>query len=496
MASTKAAPAPAPLDFDLVQGDVLLGGIPKKTETYFFFQIKDTHVHEFRAQLAHLIPLITSTAQVQHDRKRISESKKEKQGHIIKIIGVNIAFSHKGLVKLGITDQIGDKTFNAGMLADAENLGDPGTKPSSGPFDPDWKPEFKKEIHGMILVAGDSRTTTHEKMEQVTKIFKVGEHDASIHRIFQIIGDVRPGKEQGHEHFGFADGISQPAVKDVDLHPLPGQETIRQGIVLLGREGDTPDVDGVTSRPSWALDGTFLAFRLLSQLVPEFNTFLEQNPIPKVLPPSLGSELLGARLVGRWKSGAPIDITPTADDPALGKNANKNNNFRYDFPEDPKTQTRCPFAAHTRKTNPRADLEDLKIPTESRRIIRSGIQFGPEVTAEEASSKKTKHDRGLLFVGYQSNLANGFQFIQRSWANNAGFPIQKPVTPGLDPLIGQTIDSAARTMSGTNPQSQNIDLSLPVWVVPKGGEYFFTPSIRALKQRFALHHGQGHHDEL
>lgn len=85
------------------------------------------------------------------------------------------------------------------MLADAETLGDPGTKPSSGPFDPDWKPEFKKDIHGLILVAGDSRTTTHEKLEQVTRIFKLGEHHASVRKIFQIIGDVRPGKEAGHE---------------------------------------------------------------------------------------------------------------------------------------------------------------------------------------------------------------------------------------------------------------------------------------------------------
>lgn len=103
--------------------------------------------------------------------------------------------------------------------------------------------------------------------------------------------------------FGFQDGISQPAVKGVDTETLPGQETVRQGIILLGREGDAPNVG--TTRPSWALDGSFLSFRYLEQLVPEFDAFLEHNPIPG-LPPSEGSELLGARLVGRWKSGRPI----------------------------------------------------------------------------------------------------------------------------------------------------------------------------------------------
>lgn len=102
--------------------------------------------------------------------------------------------------------------------------------------------------------------------------------------------------------FGFLDSISQPAVQGVDTNLHPGQEpAVRQGIILLGREGDA------TQRPPWALDGSFLAFRYLSQNVPEFDTFLKKNAIPipddPNLPKDLGSELLGARLVGRWKSG-------------------------------------------------------------------------------------------------------------------------------------------------------------------------------------------------
>ena len=41
-------------------------------------------------------------------------------------------------------------------------------------------------------------------------------------------------------------------------------------------------------------------------------------------------------------------------------------------------------------------------------------------------------------------------------------------------------------MSGTNPNSQATELPLPEWVIPKGGEYFFSPSIPALKETFAL----------
>lgn len=117
------------------------------------------------------------------------------------------------------------------------------------------------------------------------------------------------------------------------------------------------------------------------------------------------------------RPGAPVDLAPLKDDPALGKDPLRNNNFQYTFPDDQQTQTRCPFAAHVRKTFPRADLES-QFPgsTETRRIMRSGIAFGPEVTAAEAGSGKTQKQRGLLFIAYQSNIGNGFQFIQeRKW---------------------------------------------------------------------------------
>lgn len=102
------------------------------------------------------------------------------------------------------------------------------------------------------------------------------------------------------------------------------------------------------------------------------------------------------------------------DDKELAIDPNRNNNFRYDFPGDQQTQDRCPFAAHVRKTNPRADLEDLGISNESRRILRRGIQFGPEVSPDEAASATTQQGRGLIFAAYQSNIVNGFQFMQQS----------------------------------------------------------------------------------
>jgi deferrochelatase/peroxidase EfeB len=79
--------------------------------------------------------------------------------------------------------------------------------------------------------------------------------------------------------------------------PLPGQAVVPTGEILVGETGDS------VARPAWAKDGSFLVFRQLKQLVPEFNKFLTDNPIREPgLTAQQGSDLLGARMVGRWKS--------------------------------------------------------------------------------------------------------------------------------------------------------------------------------------------------
>jgi hypothetical protein len=107
-------------------------------------------------------------------------------------------------------------------------------------------------------------------------------------------------------------------------------------------------------------------------------------------------------------TGTPLVLAPKADtDPALGKDPQRNNKFDY----NPSSQKLCPYAAHSRKTNPRSDI---RTDVSKNRIVRRAIAFGPELTAGEIKSRKTVDDRGLLFKCYQSNIANGFEFIQQS----------------------------------------------------------------------------------
>ena len=86
---------------------------------------------------------------------------------------------------------------------------------------------------------------------------------------------------------------------------------VQPGVLLTGQNGDNKADGTPNTRAPWATDGSFLAFRYLFQQVPEFNEFLKKNPIAKdgngnVLTPEAGSDLLGARMVGRWKSGVSI----------------------------------------------------------------------------------------------------------------------------------------------------------------------------------------------
>jgi Dyp-type peroxidase family len=464
-------PAPT-LDFDNIQGDIL-EGLPKKFQSFYFFAI--TNPIEFRKRLQQIIPLITTTTQALADTAAIQKHKSFGNINLLNIVGTNIAFSHTGLNTLGITDDLNDQFFTAGQLADASNnfanqgLSDPGVVTGTK-TDPAWDPAFKQNtIHGCFLITGDSKLTILERFLEIEAILA-----GTVKDLIIVDGNVRPGAEAGHEHFGFQDGISQPPIIGF-REPNTGEIATAPGIILIGEPGDT------TSRPAWAKDSSFLVFRKLRQFVPEFNHFLSQNPIKDPgLTPAQGSELLGARLVGRWKSGAPIDRDPTADNLDDADDPNKVDDF--DYSDDP-TGLRCPMAAHLRKMNPRNGAVVPLAAVQQRRIIRQGIAYGPEVDIVEAHSAKTIHDRGLLFTCYQSNIGLGFHFLQNTWADNPNFP---RTNDGFDAIIGQNVNDP-RSITGTDPQNLTASLSLPKqdFVVPLGGEYFLSPSLSALKTTFA-----------
>ena len=193
--------------------------------------------------------------------------------------------------------------------------------------------------------------------------------------LHEEVGQVRPDPVRGHEHFGYADGVSQPGVRGrVDpITPLTaqsgpgedqgvrGQDLLWPGEFVFGYNGQNPNgpdfkAKGELKQPPipFMQDGAFLVFRRLAQLVPEFNASVKQAAFAINKPKDAADPtLLGAQLVGRWKSGAPLELAPTEDDPTFADGTERVNDFEFDQDREGLT---CPWAAHVRKAYPRNDV--------------------------------------------------------------------------------------------------------------------------------------------
>jgi Dyp-type peroxidase family len=469
------------IDLDQIQGDVLIG-LQKFAEHFLFFQIKDVAGFKtlLRKKIAHRV---TTTRTVQEREFHLRDHKNQGKTNLLPNIGVNLSFTASGIGKLipGTNDgqTLGDASFAAGAKKQARSLGDP----VDGSGNPNtWVSEFlNAAIDGVFIVTGGTDADVNDEAKKLLDIL-----GTTVVATFQENGDVRPGLQKGHEHFGWLDGVSQPGISGL-TSPFPGQRLLDPGLFAFGY--------GPTANPPlpWMRNGSFMVFRRLKQLVPEFDQFqLTQGQ-------ALGMDpvLLGARLVGRWKSGAPLELTPSQDDSTMGADPQRNNNF--DFSDD-QGERRCPFGAHIRKTNPRADfglpnnagVDPQTADVDPRRIMRAGIPFGPEVGVAEAANGKTTTDRGLMFVCYQTSIPNQFEFVQIKWANNPGFIVAKKhpdgsaVTVGFDPIIGQNAAATrARTTDEPVPNypTGNVRSTLSEpgdFIVPTAAGYFFVPSIEAL----------------
>ncbi|KAH7096160.1 DyP-type peroxidase [Auriculariales sp. MPI-PUGE-AT-0066] len=429
----------------------------KNLQLFYFFQIDEAA--SFKQTLNHetMINLITPVS-VMLDPGTQPQ------------VAVNIAFSQAGLQALGITGDLQDEPFANGQMQDASNLGDPGTT--------NWKPTFTdpSNLHGVFIIASDKQI----KIDAMVATLELG-FGKSQHNLYKLQGNVRPPPFACHEHFGWLDGIGQPAVSGFQT-AFTGQQQVDPGVILVGESGD-PSV-----RPAWAKDGSFLAFRELQQLVPEFAKFVTDNapPVPGEDPKDYAG-IFGARLFGRWKSGAPTFIASRADDLELANDPQRNNAFNYTRPAQTSLQISLfvlPRAhTHCSKARPRADNV-----SHQNSIYRASIPFGTEVTpAEQAShTSDPTSERGLAFVAYQSGIAAGFQFLQKMWLNNPRFATGKNVDPGFDPILGAN-HGEARYIKGAYISNPTEAMNIPNdFIVSRGGEYFFAPSISAIRDTISV----------
>ena len=273
-------------------------------------------------------------------------------------------------------------------------------------------------------------------------------------------GDLNP--------LGYKDGIDQPSIEGSNLEPPSYGPPIKAGEFILGYPGEAgfplpmpqPDILG--------RNGTYVGFRKYQTRVGAFNRFLHANG-----PTHEERELLAAKLVGRWRSGAPLTLAPDVDNPALGADPHRNNDFNYS--NDPRGR-QAPFGCHIRRMNPRDTKLTRLTDVNLHRIIRRGTTYGPPYDPNALSEADDEIPRGAYFLFISAKAMDTIEFLQQEWINDGNFI---GIGGERDPIIGRQDDDAIFTIP-REPVRHRVH-GIETFNVLRGGEYFFMPSLSALK---------------
>ena len=378
---------------------------------------------------------------------------------------VCVAFTWNGLRALGVDESslaTFPDEFKQGMAARWQVLGDAGANHPDN-----WVGGLAgPELHAIaILFARDAAARDQS----------VREHNALVARIpgVEVLSSldleaIQP-TDKVREHFGYRDRLTSPEIEGTGNVPTPGSgPPVKAGEFILGY----PDEEGAPPKlPDPELlsrNGSYIAYRRLQQHVGAFRDFLREQGGPT----TEGQEWIAAKLMGRWRSGAPLVLAPEKDEPSLADDPQRNNDFNY-AKMDPHGYA-IPLGAHIRRMNPRDTAANIQ----RRRMIRRGATYGPplpEGTPEDGI------ERGIAAFVICASLVRQFEFAQNVWTNDPNF---HELGNEHDPFIGAQDGTFDFTIP-KRPIRKKIK-GLPAFTTVKGGAYFFVPGIRALHYLAAL----------
>ncbi len=281
-----------------------------------------------------------------------------------------------------------------------------------------------------------------------------------------------PPFDSVREHFGYRDRLSQPVIAGTGVEPTPGSGLpIKAGEFFLGYPDEGGPPTGLPHPEVLSRNGSYLAYLRMEEHVGAFRAFLRQHGET-----ADEQELVAAKLMGRWRSGAPLVLAPDKDDPQLGADSLRTNDFSY-ASMDPHGYA-CPLGSHIRRMNPR----DTAVNMQRRKMIRRGGTYGPPLPEGAPEDGK---ERGIAaFIGCAS-LIRQFEFAMNVWANDPNF---HGLGNQRDPIIG-TQDGTFDMTIPKRPIRKKIE-GLPAFTTIRGGAYFFLPGIRALKYLASLGDGR------
>jgi Dyp-type peroxidase family len=256
-----------------------------------------------------------------------------------------------------------------------------------------------------------------------------------------------------------------------------------------------------------------MAFRKLHENVDAFEEYMaaQSAKYARIMEVSEeeASETLRAKMVGRWSNGVPLLAAPTyADKLAFDKKWSDINEIRAKKTRTPEDRARlqafktalidfryrddqdgskCPFGAHIRRGNVR-DFLDPRMASDNpktwdgsaisnrRRILRRGLPYG----SYDADKQGDDQEHGVIFLAVCTSLERQFEFVLQQWLNYG-----MDMNSGNDtcPMLGPRPDGVKFTIPADpdNGKPPFIMDNMPRFVTARGGEYFFLPSLTALR---------------
>lgn len=388
----------------------------------------------------------------------------------------NIAFTYSGLAALGVPEGTLHEMpveFKQGMKKRAALLGD------TGPSDPEhWDEVWRKgNVDMWVSINGISEDAVENRGQWLQDL--IDSTDGCVEVVYKQPANALKidGEFTNKEHFGFSDGIGNPVYDGSGAPNIPGRgklvdgkwQPLATGEFILGYPDEAGEIPPAPLPHVFARNGTFMVYRKLHQRVKSFKNYLKEQG---ELYPG-GPDLLAAKWAGRWDNGAPLELYPDnkPDLSALSKEELANfNNFRY-LPDDA-DGNRCPLGAHIRRTNPRDAMGfDGKL-ANRRRVIRRGLPYGDYMPPGSETDDK---EHGIIFMTLNASIIRQFEFVQQQWIEY-GNDFQ--LGNDKDVLIGNNNGTGKAVIQGNPPF---ICAKLPHFVECRGGDYFFIPSMTALR---------------
>jgi len=361
--------------------------------------------------------------------------------------------------------QFGDEAFREGMKIRGGYLNDPDQS--------HWEKGYQHDLHAMVLLADDDAARL---IRGIRDVFDATAGFANI-AVMENGNVLRNENDDGIEHFGYVDGISQPLFLKDELDKYMKYHGTKEG---EARFNPAADRNKVLIKDPLVEDadayGSYFVFRKLEQNVKGF----------KETEKALGlGELGGAYLVGRFEDGSPVVVTD--EEGLVGSGRYNNFNYEDDNPALAASATRCPYFAHIRKTNARKERSMDPL------IVRRGIPYGTKGKVRDSDhddDESPEKGVGLLFMCYQADIASQFEKIQQfantGTTSNGGASASAKDQSGIDAIIGQPAEGNSKAYQYLFPSRYGKnglykEGNFKQFVTLKGGDYFFAPSIVFLK---------------